>query len=262
MPAYNSQRYIGKAIRSVLAQNHDDLELLIINDGSSDDTALEVKKFSDSRIKYIEQENTGVSGARNKGLEKMTGDFFCFLDSDDFFPPESLSARLSLFETNDKLSFVDGKVVSYDQDLQSELSTYVPAYSGEPFRPLAMLSADCFFGITWMIRRDKNKSYRFDDSLKHGEDLWFFLELAKEGGTYGHVENIIYGRREVAGSAMSDIKGLSEGYYELYRRVKDLGILSVDELSVMRSRIRRILTLSFLRKRDFLNSFKSLIRSY
>ncbi|MGB3465854.1 MAG: glycosyltransferase family 2 protein [Cyclobacteriaceae bacterium] len=262
MPAYNSEKYIGSAIESVLNQQHQDFELLIINDGSTDRTSDVVGNFKDDRIIYIEQENTGVSGARNTGLEIMKGDYFCFLDSDDLFPAESLSARIARFATEEGLSFVDGKVVSYNQDLSKELSSYVPAYRGNPLKPLALLSSECFFGITWMIKRDITQIYRFDRSLKHGEDLWFFIELAQKKTVYDFVETEIYSRREVAGSAMSDIKGLGEGYYELYRRVKKHNILQPEELTAMRNRIRRILTLSFLRKKDFLNSFKSLIRRY
>src|SRR5690606_24934270 len=129
MPAYNATTYIADAIESVLHQTHPHWELLIINDGSKDNTEEIIKPFlSDSRIQYFKQENKGVSAARNVGLKNMKGDYFCFLDADDVLPPNSLADRLKIFQTNSQVKYVDGVVEKKDHSLKQILLIYIPAF--------------------------------------------------------------------------------------------------------------------------------------
>lgn len=86
-PAYNRAKTISRCIRSVLSQTFNNWELIIIDDGSTDETAIEVRRFNDIRIKYFYQENSERSIARNNGIEKASGDYICFLDSDDEYLP-------------------------------------------------------------------------------------------------------------------------------------------------------------------------------
>ena len=85
IPAYNSGKYIGDCLASVLSQTYSNLEVIIIDDGSTDDTLSLIKKLAanDNRIKYVSQNNSGVSAARNRGLSIASGDYVSFLDSDD-----------------------------------------------------------------------------------------------------------------------------------------------------------------------------------
>ena len=84
IPCYNVSDFVEKCIQSVLVQSYDNLEIIIVNDGSTDDTGEKIKTFLyDERIRYIVQENKGLSGARNTGLDIMKGDYVCFIDSDD-----------------------------------------------------------------------------------------------------------------------------------------------------------------------------------
>ena len=83
MPAYNAEAYIKDAIQSVLDQSYAHLELIITNDGSRDGTLSIIHSFSDERIVLIDQENQGVSAARNAALKRMSGELFCFLDADN-----------------------------------------------------------------------------------------------------------------------------------------------------------------------------------
>lgn len=91
MPAYNAQTFIATAINSVQRQTMADWELLIINDGSTDDTLGAIQAYAaDTRIKVISQNNQGVSAARNRGLEEAKGDYIAFIDSDDYYEPTYL----------------------------------------------------------------------------------------------------------------------------------------------------------------------------
>jgi glycosyltransferase involved in cell wall biosynthesis len=94
-PVFNRAKTISRCIQSVLSQTYQNWELLIIDDGSKDETAIEVRRFNDIRIKYFYQENSERSIARNNGIEKASGDYICFLDSDDEYMPNHLE---SLFD--------------------------------------------------------------------------------------------------------------------------------------------------------------------
>ena len=86
IPAYNVEKYIDKCITSVINQTYDNIEAIIVNDGSTDNTALIIEKYSevDNRIIVVNKENSGVSDSRNIGIENITGDYAFFLDSDDW----------------------------------------------------------------------------------------------------------------------------------------------------------------------------------
>lgn len=85
MPVYNVEKYVGESIRSVLDQTYADWELIVINDGSTDNTANVVRSFTDPRIRLINQANEGVSAARNHGIQEARGDYIAFLDGDDLW---------------------------------------------------------------------------------------------------------------------------------------------------------------------------------
>lgn len=85
MPVYDVEKYVKKAIDTILNQTYDDFELIIVNDGTRDNSMMIVDTFakSDNRIKIINQENRGLSAARNAGIKVARGDYVCFIDSDD-----------------------------------------------------------------------------------------------------------------------------------------------------------------------------------
>lgn len=91
IPVYNKQDYLITTLQSVLNQIFTDYEVLVIDDGSTDDSVAVVMQFSDPRIKLITQKNGGVSVARNRGIEEAAGQWICFLDADDWYHPEYLS---------------------------------------------------------------------------------------------------------------------------------------------------------------------------
>lgn len=105
IPLYNKREFIGQTIKSVLDQSFCDFELLIVDDGSTDDSARIVTAIKDSRIRLIEKTNGGVSSARNRGLEEAIGEWIFFLDADDFIYPNALDIliKCSLLNINSNL---------------------------------------------------------------------------------------------------------------------------------------------------------------
>ncbi len=102
IPLYNKERHIERAIKSVLNQNFQDFELIIIDDGSTDKSVEEAMKIKDYRIKIVKKENGGVSSARNKGVEESQYNYIGFLDADDAWKPDFLESIKNLIEKYSK----------------------------------------------------------------------------------------------------------------------------------------------------------------
>ncbi|HBH22522.1 MAG TPA: glycosyl transferase family 2 [Cytophagales bacterium] len=226
MPAYNAAPYIEEAIQSAINQSHRNFELLIINDGSTDNTKDIIQLFKDPRVKYFSQQNKGVSYARNVGLKVMKGDFFCFLDADDVLPQRSLESRLSVFRSDENIKFVDGKVLIKNKYLTKIIKSWEPKFQGPPLEELLMLSGKNFLGNTWMIRWHKDQLYWFKEGLSHSEDLLFYINLAKRGGLYAYTNEIVLIYRQGHQSAMTDLKGLEKGYRSVYQEVCNMPEIS------------------------------------
>jgi len=105
IPTFNREHTIAQAIESVLAQTYKDLEIIVIDDGSTDDTKTVLEPYKD-RIKYFYQENKGVASARNKGLEEARGEFIAFLDSDDYWLPEKLRSQTEFLKAHPDTAMV------------------------------------------------------------------------------------------------------------------------------------------------------------
>lgn len=101
VPIYNSEKYISKCIDSILNQEYKDFELLLINDGSTDNTSNIINSYEDERIKIYNQENKGTGSARNLGLKYATGKYIVFIDSDDSITNDYLKIMLELLEKNE-----------------------------------------------------------------------------------------------------------------------------------------------------------------
>lgn len=96
IPLYNKEKYIAATLQSVLLQTFYDFEIIVVNDGSTDGSVEEVKKFADKRIRIVDQENSGVSSARNRGAEEAKGEWLFFLDADDPLLPNGLDVLVRL----------------------------------------------------------------------------------------------------------------------------------------------------------------------
>src|SRR5512135_2445774 len=106
IPCYNQARYLPLSIGSVQAQSRPDWEIVLVNDGSTDDSAAVAAHFTDPRIRYIYQNNQGLSAARNTGVRAALGRYLAFLDSDDEWASEFLTTCIHTLETNPRLAGV------------------------------------------------------------------------------------------------------------------------------------------------------------
>lgn len=260
MPVYNAEAFIEKAVESVLRQSYSNLELIVINDGSTDRSEEIIRGFSDTRIKLYSQKNVGVSKARNAGLDRVTGEFFCFLDADDFLPVNSLEARIEVFHQSPSISFVDGAVEERELSSGKVLRSYIPTFIGNPLTELLQLKDSCFCGQTWLIKTDRIEIPKFKEFLTHGEDLHFFIDLATQGGIYSYTDELIliYNRHDQ--SAMTNLSGLQK-FYEYHLEMLQTeyltkGLITKSQLATVRKKVKSILIKSYLKSKKVGKVFK------
>ena len=157
IPAYNQARFLAKAIESALGQTHSDLEVIVVDDGSPDNTAEVAARFDGSQnFKYVRQANTGAAGARNRGIRESTGDYLCFLDADDYYVPEKVARQAAQLDADPSLGWVYCDFTTVDQagrpiDEQAPIAKHERQLDGDLFGSL-MLSG-YFPPHVVMIRR-------------------------------------------------------------------------------------------------------------
>jgi glycosyltransferase involved in cell wall biosynthesis len=247
MPVFNAGFFVCDAIQSVLNQTYQHWELIIVNDGSTDDSKEIILSIHDPRISYIEQTNAGVSAARNAALRMMKGDFFCFLDADDEFTPNSLESRLNVFKTSESTAFVDGTIEIYDENLENLIRVRKADFVGDPFYELLKINPTVFFGPSWMIRNKQDHYYNFNEGMSHTEDLWFYFQISSQGA-FTCTDKVMLKYRSHPNSAMGQLDKLSKGYSQLTRLVlKEFSNrMTIIQKVTWIIRIRKIMTLSYL----------------
>ena len=112
IPVYNGERYLAEAIDSVLAQNHRSIEVIIVDDGSTDGTALIAKNYG-SYISYCKQPNLGTAAAKNRGADLACGEYLAFLDADDLWPEDRIRVQLKAFDAHPDVDIVSGYVKQF-----------------------------------------------------------------------------------------------------------------------------------------------------
>ncbi len=255
MPAFNAAPYIRCAIDSVLDQSWTQWELIVINDGSVDDTAAIVLSYSDPRIRLLEQPNRGVSSARNRGLDEALGQYVAFLDADDRLPPGSLEARARILDRDPQVDFVDGVVMAWKPPGGTLLTVHAPSYRGHVYKRLLAMDGDIFFGPSWMIRRSIIGESRLPTHFTHAEDLAFYITIARNG-IYATTPEQVLHYRVGHTSAMSDLRGLHRGYVQLLEHVASCGTTG-SALMHLRQRMRTIMLRSYLKKGRLVDALRT-----
>ncbi|MFE3870836.1 glycosyltransferase family 2 protein [Flavobacterium sp. ZS1P70] len=124
IPLFNKEKFIEATLKSVLNQTFIDFELLIINDGSTDNSATIIKGFDDPRIRYFYKENDGVSSARNDGIEKAQSDYISFIDADDYWYPDFLEEMFKIIQ-----SYPQEKIFSAAIEIETSKKVIPASYS-------------------------------------------------------------------------------------------------------------------------------------
>jgi len=192
IPTHNRAGLLQEAIESVLAQDFTDYELIVVDDGSSDNTHQVIGPYAAS-LCYVYQENRGVSAARNRGISLAKGEFIAFLDSDDLWLKKKLSRQLAFFEANPFAQVCYTEEVWYRHGRRVNPKLKHRKYSGWIFEqslPLCIVSPSSV-----MLRRETlDKVGLFDETLPVCEDYDMWLRLARDYPIYLIEEPLIIKR--------------------------------------------------------------------
>lgn len=199
IPAYNRELYLPDAIRSVQEQTYQDWELIIINDASTDNTGTIADTFAveDSRIRVIHhEENKLRSGALNSGIDAATGEYICFLDSDDIYLPDKLERQVTFLEDNQGVDGTYGDYEVINQDGATRYPTITAILQTEQILPRLQKAAEEGFSpimpheegwipsCSVLIRKRVFESgIRFDTNLRNQEDFDMWLQILGAGFT-------------------------------------------------------------------------------
>ncbi len=194
IPCYNYGHLIAETIDSILNQTYQNFEIIVINDGSTDNTETVVGAYAnnDARIKYYKYSNGGLGASRNKGLEKATGNYIQFLDADDLLERSKFEVQLQIFKDNPQVDIVYGSVRYFTNkpfDLNARLLTYwgadeewMPKISGndEEFAQRAFKGNFTHLSSPLFTKQIVNKVGLFDNDVSAVADYHFLLRCVVE----------------------------------------------------------------------------------
>ena len=188
MPTYNNAKYIKQAIESIYAQNYDNIEIIVVDDGSTDNTKEIVQQYKG--IKYFYIEHKGIPFARNLVLEKSKGEYIAILDSDDYWLPEKLNMQIQYFKDHPdcEIVFTKFKNIIDNEKIRNDRITINEKNREEKEKkhlPTALIKKSLFekYGV-------------FDEDFQTGEDSELMFRFEKNGVNLNHyVATILYIRR-------------------------------------------------------------------
>ena len=194
IPAYNAGQCIGRAIDSVLGQSYPDYEIVVVDDGSTDDTAEVVRQYGD-KVRYIHQKNAGVAVARNAGIAAARGDWIAFLDADDEWLPAKLKAQMDLLARNPELPWCASNRYQSDgrhQAVVVKVESVKKVLAGRDFFEnyfAAAVSRVCNFQTSSVVVRKMVFAQLggFEPGRAHGEDLDMWVRIAHHFPRIGYV---------------------------------------------------------------------------
>ena len=215
VPVYNSRDTLARCVKSLQAQTLADLEIILVDDGSSDGSGMLCNGFSreDARIRVIHKANGGVSSARNAGIEAAKGRYLMFMDSDDYAEPEMAEAMLSGIGEDDIA------ICGFHHHYQGRDVVRIPDVPGQSGEEnFLALYGQGFLNMPWNKLYKKELAGRFDESLSLGEDLLFNLDyLRKTDGISVVKEALCHYIQDETGTSLSSQK--REDKLELAKRI-------------------------------------------
>ena len=200
IPVYNGAAFVAEAIESALAQTHEPLEVIAVDDGSTDGTATVIRRFP--TVTLIEQSNRGVSAARNAALETTAGEYIAFLDADDVWAPSKTEVQVAFLEAHPEHGFAycdhrfvfeRGKPAWFRDDID-------PDSNAQPIPSTMMVRASAIA-----------VAGRFNEGLRYAEDLDWLARAQEAGLSGGHVERVLTTKRIHAANLSHDVRELQQG---------------------------------------------------
>jgi glycosyltransferase involved in cell wall biosynthesis len=240
IPTYNRADLIGQALESALAQTYPADEIIVVDDGSTDDTEQVVAQYA-GRVRYMRQVNAGPSAARNRGIQASSGDFIALLDSDDLWVKDRLERQLSALTLHPDLDFIFGleaKFNSANQTAPPEINHHdyfecLNSIECVISDPLEVLLKENFFVATSSVlfrRGCIDKVGLLDVSVRLAEDYEYWLRFAFAGFHFGFINAVLCRRRLHEGNLINQALATKASVAEVLSRYRDRSPAHRDSL--------------------------------
>lgn len=195
IPAYNAEKYLGFCLDTVIAQTHKKLEIIVINDGSKDNTGKICDEYAekDSRIRVIHQENHGVAFARNVGLDEAAGEYIAFIDSDDYVKSNYIEVLLKTCTENCSNITICKSIDTYKR----ELFDLPVSYNARTYESMFLLQNISYLDVCYEVvismifHKSVFDNLRFPVGLIY-EDSYIYYDLIKNAGKITFIDTVLY----------------------------------------------------------------------
>lgn len=212
MPAYNAELYIEEAVRSVLNQSYTELEVIVVDDCSTDRTVDRLKNIKSDRLKvYHNENNAGIAYTTNRCIKFAKGRYFALLDDDDIAEPERLELQVDYLEKHSDIAILGGRTTWIDENGAILKHQDSPRVNPRYFKALLLFQCVDFMNSTAMIRSEfiKSKKLFFRDNCYGMQDYRFYMEASKVGNI-STIDRFLL-RHRIQGKNQTDIEMRDHG---------------------------------------------------
>lgn len=220
IPMYNSSKHIEECLESVINQTYKNIEIIIVDDASSDNGLKLVKRIKDNRIKIIEsKENVGAAIARNKGIELASGDYICFLDSDDYWVLDKLEKQLEFIENNN-YTFIYSNYEYLKNGKRKKANVPKSLTYNQALRNTAIFTSTVMFNMNVI-----NKEDIYMPNIKRGQDTATWWKVLNKGITAYGMQEVLATYRVGENTSLSSNKMRAlKRTWQLYK-IQDINYL-------------------------------------
>ena len=236
---FNGQRYIREAVQSILDQTFQDFELLLVDDGSTDQTVEILRKFNDHRIKILENgQNLGIAASQNKAVAAATGEYLALMDHDDLSLPDRLRKQVEFLDARPEIGMLACNCISIvDNDQVQSVSSH---FTEDAFLQWQLLLGGCpLFHTSLMVRRSEmEKAGGYNSNYRYAGDYYVISRVAERCQIANLDQPLVKWRHHGASASASNFQQLTDESVEISRRnievVMGKTVLDDDTWSAMR----------------------------
>lgn len=233
IPTYNYGRFIKEAISSVLDQTRSPSEIIVVDDGSTDETAAVVAAFGKA-VRYIRQDNAGVCAARNLGVSESTSELIAFLDADDTLEPSNLEKQVARFESDEEIGLVHCAMREFDDETGETISLYMEGGEDHVADNLLLWEGPLIVapGAVIVSRKAFDRVGGFDTRMKVSED-WDFCYRVARLFKIGFVAEPLINYRSHNAAAHHSVENMERGMLMFYEKA-----FATDDPEILKLRRR------------------------
>ena len=272
IPVYNAEKYLEQCLNSIKNQTYKNFEVILVNDGSDDNSENICKSFSeeDARFKYFTKSNGGAPSARNFGLDNVTGDYITFIDADDWVDENHLEVLINNIKGNNSdmavssikkfdmsnnfhfrmYSNQEKYLLNFEKMSKDELLVKLPK--------LILASNSYKIAVSKLFKKELLSDVRFDESIVYGEDLEFFFKLYLNINSISYIDEVTYIYRLHDESSSSKFGNLHMEqelaiYKKMYERIEELGLPTIHYVNTLKNLL--VYRKDYLDNRDLYNEY-------